>query len=108
MTEYFIVGFFAAGLLWLMVWSVKGLMLTPVKLGKSTTARLTLNVCGSEPMLEYTLRSLVWLRENGTLRAEIIVAASMPDDETRSIAERFCSQYRFVNYTEELTEDAGT
>ena len=55
----------------------------------------------------YTLRSLVWLRENGTLKAEIDIKAIDTDDETRSILRRFEAQYRFVNYTEEISDDAG-
>ena len=102
MTVYIAVGFAAAAVLWLIIWSVKGLLLTPVKLGRSTKASVLLTVSGAEPMLEYTLRSLVWLRENGTLKAEIDT-----DDETRSILRRFEAQYRFVNYTEEISDDAG-
>ena len=103
MTVYIAVGFAAAAVLWLIIWSVKGLLLTPVKLGRSTKASVLLTVSGAEPMLEYTLRSLVWLRENGTLKAEIDINAI----DTRSILRRFEAQYRFVNYTEEISDDAG-
>ena len=104
MTVYIAVGFAAAAVLWLIIWSVKGLLLTPVKLGRSTKASVLLTV---EPMLEYTLRSLVWLRENGTLKAEIDINAIDTDDETLGILQRFEAQYRFVNYTEEKSDDAG-
>lgn len=107
MTVYIAVGFAAAAVLWLIIWSVKGLLLTPVKLGRSTKASVLLTVSGAEPMLEYTLRSLVWLRENGTLKAEIDINAIDTDYETRSILRRFEAQYRFVNYTEEISDDAG-
>lgn len=79
----------------------------PVKLGRSTRASVLLTVSGAEPMLEYNSRSLVWLRENGTLKAEIDIKAIDTDDETRSILRRFEAQYRFVNYTEEISDDAG-
>ena len=101
MTVYFAAGFAAAVLLWLIIWSVKGLLLTPVKLGDSTRASIMLSVDGPEPELEYTLRSLIWLRENGTLKADIGIVAIAPDDETRSVANKFKSQYGCVEYTEE-------
>lgn len=107
MTIYIAVGFAAAAVLWLIIWSVKGLLLTPVRLGKSTDAEIVLNVHGPEPAMEYTLRSLMWLRENGTLRAGIIINSKNIDDETRSILRRFAEQYRCVNFTEELFDDAG-
>ncbi len=107
MTVYIAAGFAAAAVLWLIIWSVKGLLLTPVRLGKNTDADIVLRIRGAEPTIEYTLRSLMWLRENGTLRAEIIIFAKDTDDETRSILRRFAAQYRCVNFTEELLNDAG-
>lgn len=104
---YIAVGFAAAAVLWLIVWSLKGLLLTPVRLGKNTDADIILRVRGAEPAIEYTLRSLIWLRENGTLRAEIIIFANDIDDETRSILRSFAAQYRCVNFTEGLLNDAG-
>ena len=44
MTVYIAVGFAAAAVLWLIIWSVKGLLLTPVKLGRSTKASVLLTV----------------------------------------------------------------
>ncbi len=101
MTAYFAAGFAAAAVLWLIMWGLKGLLLTPVKLGKNTNALITLRVNGTEPALEYTLRSLIWLRENGTLKANVEIIAIAPDDTTRSVAKKFRSQYRYVEYTEE-------
>lgn len=107
MTVYIAVGFAAAAVLWLIIWSVKGLLLTPVRLGRNTDADIVLHICGAEPTIEYTLRSLMWLRENGTLRADITINANGIDDETRSILRCFAAQYRCVNFTEELLDDAG-
>ena len=47
MTVYIAVGFAAAAVLWLIIWSVKGLLLTPVKLGRSTKASVLLTVSGA-------------------------------------------------------------
>ncbi len=107
MTLYIAVGFAAAAVLWLIIWSAKGLLLTPVRLGKNTDAELVLRIRGPEPAIEYTLRSLIWLRENGTLRAELTIKAAELDDETRSVLRRLATQYRCINLTEELIEDAG-
>lgn len=63
MTVYIAVGFAAAAVLWLIIWSVKGLLLTPVRLGRNTDADIVLHIRGAEPTIEYTLRSLMWLRE---------------------------------------------
>ena len=108
MTVYIAAGFAAAAVIWLIIWSVKGLLLTPVRIGKNTDADIILTVHGAEPAMEYTLRSLIWLRENGTLRAEIAIYARDIDGETRSILRRFAAQYRCINFTEELLDDAGT
>ncbi len=107
MTMYIAVGFASAAVLWLIIWSVKGLLLTPVRLGRSSDAAVVLNIRGAEPLAEYTLRSLIWLRENGTLRADIIIKADNIDEETRSVLRRFAAQYRCIDYTEELFDDAG-
>lgn len=101
MTVYIAVGFAAAAVLWLLIWSVKGLMLTPVRFGQSTSGCLNISIHGAEPELEYTLRSLMWLRENGTLKADIHIFACAPDAETRGIAQRFSAQYRCIEYTED-------
>ncbi len=107
MTLYIAVGFAAAAVLWLIIWLVKGLLLTPVRLGKNTDAGLILRIHGPEPAAEYTLRSLIWLRENGTLRADILIKTENIDDETRSVLRRFAAQYRCINYTEGSIDDAG-
>lgn len=101
MTLYIAVGFSAAAVLWLIIWSVKGLLLTPVRLGKNTDADIFLHIRGAEPTIEYTLRSLMWLRENGTLRSDISINARSIDDETRSVLRRFAAQYRCISFTEE-------
>lgn len=101
MTVYIAVGFAAAAVLWFIIWSVKGLLLTPVRLGKNTDARMILRINGAEPAIEYTLRSLLWLRENGTLKADILISANAPDELTRSVAKRFQEQYRCIEYTED-------
>ena len=107
MTMYIAVGFAAAAVLWLIIWSVKGLLLTPVRLGRSTDAELILRIHGAEPTIEYTLRSLIWLRESGTLRADIAIKTENIDEETCSVLRCFAAQYRCIDYTEGSFDDAG-
>ena len=47
MTVYIAVGFAAAAVLWLIIWSVKGLLLTPVRLGRNTDADIVLHIRGA-------------------------------------------------------------
>lgn len=68
---------------------------------KNTDADIVLHIRGAEPTIEYTLRSLMWLRENGTLRSDISINARSIDDETRSVLRRFAAQYRCISFTEE-------
>lgn len=77
----------AAALVIFLLWWARGAMLCPVRLGRHTALSLVLRVSGAEPALEETLDALVWLRENGTLRGNIIVVDAGMDDDTRRTAE---------------------
>ena len=101
MTLNFVVGFAAAAILMLIIWAIKGLLLTPVRTGDSTDIEIDLHLRGAEPALEQTLRGLLWLRENGTLKANIYVKASRPDEITRHIAQHYESEYRCIYFTED-------
>ena len=75
----------AAGLL-LLLWELRGWMLTPVKPGKHLHLRIEITVSGSAPELEQTVDALMWLRANGTLRAELLLRDRGMDKETAEIA----------------------
>ncbi len=106
MTLNFAVGFAVAAILLLAVWALKGVLLTPVRSGDNTDISIDLRVSGAEPALEQTLRGLLWLRENGTLKADIRIAAHKPDELTRHIARHYEAEYRCIYYTED-EEDNG-
>lgn len=76
----------SAALIIFLVWWARGAMLTPISLGKQSKLTITLIVHGYEPALEETLDGLVWLRDNGTLRGEIVLIDDGMDEETRQIA----------------------
>ncbi len=101
MTLNFAVGFVIAAMLLLIIWALKGVLLTPVRTGDNTEIVIGLNLHGHEPALEQTLRGLLWLRENGTLKANIRIMAHGSDEETRHIARHYEAEYRCIYYTEE-------
>lgn len=75
----------AAGIVFL-CWLLRGLMLTPLRLGHRSRLTVLLRVTGPEPGLEETLSGLLWLKKNGTLPADIVVEDAGMDDETKAVA----------------------
>lgn len=97
----FIVGLAIAAVLFLFLWSIKGLLLTPVSSGKNTRVSVGITVIGSEPKLEQTLRGIIWLRENGTLKANVCINAVKTDAATRHIAKTYADKYGFITFSED-------
>ena len=100
MAANFVVGLAIAVIILLLLWSIKGLLLTPVSRGKSTDITITLRIAGSEPELEHTLKGLVWLRDNGTLKADIIIDLLNSDDITGHIARTYAENYSYITLSE--------
>ncbi len=95
-----IVGLVCAGLLLFMCWSLKGLMLRPVRKGENSALKIRLTTFGAEPQLESILDGLVWLRENGTLTAEIEIIANSPNEEVRIIGKTYAERRRYITFCE--------
>ena len=57
----------AAALVVLLIWKLRGLMLTPVRTGQGTELTVRLDVYGPDTSLEGAVAAIKWLRENGTL-----------------------------------------
>ena len=76
----------AAALIIFLVWWARGAMLTPVRIGKQSVLTIQLLVRGYEPALEETLDGLIWLRDNGTLKGDIVLIDAGMDEETRQMA----------------------
>ena len=74
-----------AGVLLLLCWLLRGVLLTPVNLGRNTRLKLLLTVYGAAPELEQTVDALLWLRANGTLPGEIYIVDRSMDGETSEI-----------------------
>lgn len=76
-----------AGLVLLLAWTVRGLLLTPVRAGANTRVVVRLDVSGADATLESTLGALMWLDSNGTLSCDIEVCDMGMDEATRAVAE---------------------
>ncbi len=100
MAENFVIGLAIASIIVLVIWSLKGILLTPVSIGKSTRIGIIIDVEGSEPMLEQTLKGLVWLSENGTLKAGIHLNLSSCDELTMHIARTYADNYSYITLSE--------
>lgn len=79
--------FAAAAALMLLLWLLRGVMLTPVRVGANESISVVLTVSGEAPELENTVDALLWLNQNGTLRAQLFVRDAGMDSETRQSAE---------------------
>ena len=62
----------AAALLFL-IHKLRASALLPVRPRDSQTLTVTLRASGDDPYLENTVNALLWLRENGTLPASIVI-----------------------------------
>lgn len=75
----------SVGLL-LLLWYVRGVLLTPIRMDGSVQGTIVLRVTGPAPTLEQTIDSLRWLQQNGTLPIKILVIDAGMDEGTRRIA----------------------
>ncbi len=87
----------AAGLVVVFLWSLRGSLLLPVRVGRNTGLELRLRVTGCEPGLEETVCALMWLRENGTLRCAIVIDDCGMDEETRELARLISKRWDCVS-----------
>lgn len=101
MTVDFIVGLAIAAVLFILFWSIKGVVLTPIIGGENTYIGIVLKVNGAEPKLEQTIKGFVWLRDNGTLKANLHINALHADDATLHIARAYAEKYGFITLSED-------
>lgn len=93
----FLLALICAALIILIVWRLKGRLLTPVRTGSNTRISVNVEVNGSEPCLEHTLKSLVWLYENGTLKAGVVLHIDTDDSAVHHLAETYALNHCFIN-----------
>lgn len=78
--------FLAAGAVVYLLWLLRGVLLTPVRLGKNESLQLVLRITGPEPALENSVNTLLWLMEDGVLPGELIIEDGGMDEETKRMA----------------------
>lgn len=88
----------AAAAVLLLLWQLRGMFLLPVRLGRKQDLVLILRTADSEARLESTVRSLLWLVENGTLPASIVIEDAGLNAEARMTAQLLEKQYACIHY----------
>jgi len=89
MFVYMILSLCVSAALFLLIWTLRGRMLSPIVLGENMRLEIILTVCGDAPELENAVNCLLWLKKNGTLSGDIILQDKGMDGETLKIAEAF-------------------
>lgn len=79
------------GFAWLL-WMLSGALLTPVRSGRDTRITLVVQARGDAPELENLLRGIRWLRESGTLMADVLLVDCGLTEEAAALAERLTRQ----------------
>lgn len=85
-----------AAALAVLIWLLRGVMLTPVRTGENQSITLVLRVTGNAKELEHTVDGLAWLIQNGTIPAELILLDDGMDEETRNAAELLAADLGIV------------
>lgn len=93
------------GFAWLL-WMLGCALLTPVRSGRDTRITLVVQARGDAPELENLLRGIRWLRESGTLMADVLLVDCGLTEEATALAERLarqCEDLKLCN-TEEICQ----
>lgn len=98
MTLTLICALLAAASVLLLLWQLRGMLLLPVRLGRDQDLALILRTADSEAGLESTVRSLLWLVENGTLPASIVIEDAGLSKEARMAAQLLEKQHACIHY----------
>ncbi len=99
----FIITVLISFLLIFAIWLIYGRLVTPVKGGKGEKLYLVVRASGSTPDLSHTAKSLRWLRKNGRLDTDLIIADGGMDAESRKMAEiiaQDCSEIKLCDLSE--------
>lgn len=86
----------AIAIIFWVAWSLFGSLKTPVRSGKSTGVTTVITAQDSGEGLEQTLKSLIWLQENGTVPGQIILADAGLNEEGRILTRLIVKQYTGV------------
>lgn len=81
-------------------------LLTPVRSSREAQLTLVIRARGDAPELEQLLRGILWLRESGTLMADVLLVDCGLTDTARALCERAarqCEDLKLCN-TEEICQ----
>ena len=81
-------------------------LLTPVRSSRDARLTLVIRARGDAPELEQLLRGIRWLRESGTLMADVLLVDCGLTEEAAALAERLarqCEDLKLCN-TEEICQ----
>ena len=81
-------------------------LLTPVRSGRDTRITLVVWARGDAPELENLLRGIRWLRESGTLMADVLLVDCCLTDDAAALCERAarrCEDLKLCN-TEDICQ----
>jgi hypothetical protein len=81
-----LLSFLIAGMVLAFIWALRGLLVTPVAVGRGARVAAVVRISGRAETLEQTVDGLLWLAKNGTLPMDIILADAGMDEETRLTA----------------------
>lgn len=93
------------GFAWLL-WMLGCALLTPVRSSREAQLTLVIRACGDAPELEQLLRGIRWLRESGTLMADVLLVDCGLTDDAVALCERAarrCEDLKLCN-TEEICQ----
>jgi len=82
----FVVAAMVVAVVGILCWLLRGVFFTPITPGRNEHLQLTVVVSGPAPSLEQTVDAIMWLRANGTLPVELLIADEGMDAETAKIA----------------------
>ena len=77
----------------LLIWALRGVLLTPVPRVPDVHITVTVTAQGSASALEQTVRSLAWLRDSGTLPAQLVLRDGGMDASARQTAALLCADH---------------
>lgn len=100
-----IIALLSTAALLLLLWLLRGAMLIPVRLRHGQELSLMLRVEGGAAALENTVNSLVWLVENGTLPAMIIIEDAGMSREAQQAAKLLEKQHACIRFQAPIGED---
>lgn len=103
-----LLGILAAWGLLMLIWTVAGTLLLPLRRRDHLRLTALIQGKGSWPKLERWIRAVLWLRESGFLWCDIVVIGKELDGESKEALQRFIAshpQVRMVESRKEWTEE---